>query len=157
MNINGFVQKWLTSKVTVFVDVNTKEFQGGKIEQLLGREGWDKIYTFFPPNWPQFAEHRDIFENWLRNENSAYRAIINEEKQNNKLEFLKKHGLTDYNFCAFQDSNMSTGVLVDGSHRFINLNYLKNTESIPIKKDIDKIVLDILTVSNLKKVLPEDS
>ena len=72
-----------------------------------------------------------------------------------KIELYEGKGLLYPEFCTFADESGTIGSLGDGSHRYIDCNYLilngKN-----LKESISKCRLDVLCMPNLAEVLSEN-
>lgn len=121
-----------------------------KVIQFHGEYAWKKIGDFYPPLWGGF--NRTKLKEWLKNTRPDYDKFINEEKSVGKIKLYDEKGLIYPNFCAVADETGSEGILADGSHRFIDCNYLiikgKN-----LKEDIKKCRLDVLCIKNLNEVL----
>lgn len=156
MTIETFLKKWMYPRITIGIDSNHESFLGGRIEQLSGKNAWEKIYDYYPPNWDFAKLFRKPFREWFTPDNKAYSKIIEEEKANGTIKDYRDKGLSDYNFCIIADNSNNFGVLVDGAHRFIILNFLKR-DGANIEGEIDKIILDVLYIDNFNVVIPYDS
>lgn len=121
-----------------------------KVMQYFGKSAWDKIGDFFPPLWGNFK--RTPLREWLNPNRPDYNKFIEEEKSVNKIQLYEEKGLIYTEFCAFADELGERGILADGSHRFIDCNYLIINGK-ELTKEIEKCRLDIICLKNLHEVL----
>jgi len=161
-----FVNKWLNLQNTDFskrvgISVNWPAIKSeSPVLNFYGQEGWKKVYDFTPP-WYEKTE-RSSFKDLILGRSNNYLGEIEMEKkkkENNKFEFVKKHGLIyplEPKFLAFSDGSGLRGVLGDGCHRFLVANYLINDENFNLVSDLDKTELDIICLDNFEQVIPFD-
>lgn len=157
MNTDEFISEWELKKNVknnnraVGIAINWRIIpQQSKVVQLFGEEAWSKIGDLYPPIWGNFK--RTKLKEWLNPKRPDYKKFIDEEK--NKIEFYGKNGLPKgyRKFCAFANLDGSVGVLGDGSHRYINCNYLIS-QGVNLNKDIKKCKLDLLCLPNPQEVI----
>lgn len=118
------------------------------VQQYTGKEAWQKIGEFWAPYWGNFT--RTTLKEWLNQSRPDYQKFIDEEKV--KIEFYDQNGLVYLLFCAFADETGTIGSLGDGSHRYIDCNYLI-MKGKDLSGDIKKCRLDVLCVPDLTQIL----
>ncbi len=121
-----------------------------EVIQLHGDEAWHEIGNFYSPLWGGFD--RTKLKEWLSPKRNDYSKFIDEEKSAGKIDLYNSKGLIYPEFCAFADESGAKGILGDGSHRYIDCNYLI-MEGRDLKKDIEKCRLDVICLPNIKEVL----
>lgn len=156
MNTNKFISYWRNKldhdgSPAVGIGIEwDKVSQDSKVIQYTGHDAWNKIGDFYTPLWGGFD--RTILKEWLNPDRSDYSKFINEEKSAGRIHFYNKNGLTYPDFCAFADYSGSKGILGDGSHRYIDCNYLIINGK-DFTEDIKKCRLDIICLKNFHDVL----
>ena len=155
MKAEEFVILWENMKDTdgslaVGIGINWRnvDTQNSTVQQFFGKEAWDKIGEYHAPYWGNFT--RTTLKEWLNQSRPDYRKFIDEEKV--KIEFYDKNGLIYPLFCAFADEAGTMGSLGDGSHRYIDCNYLILNGK-DLSGDITDIRLDVLCVPDLTAFL----
>lgn len=124
--------------------------QDSSIIEYTGEEAWDRIGDFYAPVWGGFK--RTKLNEWLNPKRDDYDKFIAEEEAVGKIELYRKNGLMYTEFCAFADKDGSLGVLGDGCHRFIDLNYLILKGEVE-QDEVKKSKLHLVCVDNLDEVL----
>lgn len=156
MNAQEFVNEWIhkkdtddTNAVGIAINWNAIPFDS-KVLQFYGSSAWEKIETFYTPVWGNFS--RTKLSGWLNPNRTDYKKFIDEEQL--KIEFYKNYGLPiGYReFCAFADDSGNIGVLGDGSHRFIDCNYLI-LQGTDLGSEIALCRLDVICIKDLSKIL----
>lgn len=120
-----------------------------KVEELTGKEAWDKLYSFTPP-WFKTPK---TFQYLVDSRDSDYKQIVKEETDNGKIEYYRKNGLTEPHFCAFANKDGSFVLLGDGNHRFLDCLHLIHEENINLEADIERCTLEIIYLDNFNDVL----
>ena len=155
MNTDEFIATWRemkdadgTPSVGIGIYWDNIQTQNSKVHQFYGAEAWEKIGLFYTPVWGNFR--RTTLKQWLDQSRSDYLQFVDEEKV--KIEFYDKNGMVYPLFCAFADESGEIGVLGDGSHRYIDCNYLifKGKD---LSNDIKNCRLDVLCVPDLAAIL----
>jgi len=156
MDAEEFVRYWQNKKDydgtdAVGIGKNwTKVLPTSKVNQFFGVNAWDQIGKFYSPLWGGFD--RTILRGWLNPDRHDYQKFIDEEKSAGKIDLYDKQGLIYPEFCAFADESGENGILGDGSHRYIDCNYLILNGK-DMTKDIEKCRLDVICLPNIKEVL----
>jgi hypothetical protein len=158
MNAEEFVTLWENMKdidyspaVGIGVYWRNIPIQNSTVQQYFGKDAWEKVGLFYAPLWGNFK--RTTLKEWLNQSRPDYQKFIDEEKV--KIGFYDKNGLVYPDFCAISDETGLIGVLGDGSHRYIDCNYLILNGK-DLSNDINKCRLDVLCVPNLDSVLSEN-
>lgn len=161
MKLDEFIEYWTTKldhdgSPAIGIEIRWSKIQSDAlVKQYTGHEAWSTIGNFYTPLWGDFE--RTILREWLNPNHPDYDKFIAEERKAGKIDLYAKNGLLYPDFCAFADKSGLKGVLADGSHRFIDINYLIITGK-DFEKEIIKCRLDVIYLSNLKDVLaPIDS
>lgn len=157
MTAGEFIIEWKdkldtdsTPSVGIGIFWNKISIQNSTVQQYFGESAWEKIGIFYPPVWGNFT--RTALKEWLNQSRPDYQKFIDEEKV--KIEFYDKNGLVYPLFCALADQSGMVGVLGDGSHRYIDCNYLI-LRGKDLNNDIKNCRLDILCVPDLTEILSE--
>lgn len=156
MDINEFIKYWKGKRdhddtPAVGIGINWDKIpQTSIVQQYFGEEAWNRIGDFYAPVWGGFK--RTQLNEWLNPKRDDYDKFIAEEEAVGKIDLYRKNGLMYTYFCAFADKDGHLGVVGDGCHRYIDLNYLI------MKGDIDgdeikKSRLDLIYLDNLEEVL----
>lgn len=124
--------------------------QDSKVIQYTGEGAWIKIGDFFPPLWGNFK--RTLLKEWLDPTRPDYNKFIEEEKSVEKVQLYDQKGLIYPDFSAFADESGLKGILADGSHRYIDINYLIINGK-KFDQEIEKCRLDVICLENLHEVL----
>lgn len=155
MTTNEFIKFWEnlrdtdgTNAVGIGINWRNVDTQNSTVQQFFGEQAWKKIGEFYAPYWGNFT--RTTLKGWLNQSRSDYQKFIDEEKT--KIEFYKNNGLVYPLFCAFADKTGAIGSLGDGSHRYIDCNYLI-LKGKDLKNDINNCRLDVLCVPDLTTIL----
>ncbi len=155
MTADEFIAEWKDKKDTdgtpavgIGIFWHKVQPQNSTVQQFFGKEAWEKIGQFYAPNWGNFT--RTTLNEWLDQSRPDYQKFIDEEKV--KIEFYKQNGLIYPLFPAFADKNGTIGSLGDGSHRYIDCNYLI-LNGLDMSSDIEKIRLDVLCVPDITAIL----
>jgi len=159
MTVQGFVNYWSLAKDidgSCAVGLGGINWQAvpkdsGRVLQFCGYNAWKEIGEFYAPHWGNFD--RTKLKEWLNPDRKDYNKFIDEEK--NKIALYDIEGLIYPLFCAISDESGRFGILADGSHRFIDCNYLIMNGK-EFKNDICSVRLDVLCVPNLKEVITVD-
>lgn len=120
-----------------------------RVERLIGKEAWEKIYSFTPP----WFKSPKTFSGLLDSKDSDCLQIVKEETDNGKLEYYRKNGLTDTSFCAFSKYDGSFVLLGDGNHRFLDCAYIIDVEKRNFAPDMEKASVDIIYLNNFDQVI----
>lgn len=155
MTADEFVKLWEvmrdtddTEAVGIGINWRNVDTQNSTVQQFFGEEAWEKMGEFHAPYWGNFT--RTTLKEWLNQSRPDYQKFIDEEKV--KIDFYDSHGLVYPLFCAFADKTGTIGSLGDGSHRYIDCNYLI-LKGKDLKNDINKCRLDVLCVPDLTTFL----
>lgn len=159
MNTTEFIHKWrnktdyingIKMKPSIGIGIHWNKIRPESVvKQYFGEKAWHRIADFYTPLWTNFD--RTLLRKWLDVNRPDYSKFIDEEKK--KIELIKNSGMQDYEFCAFANTTGDKGILADGSHRFIDCNYLMLKEGLILDNEISKTILDVLCVENLREVL----
>lgn len=156
MDALDFIEKWTgekdtdgTDAVGIAIDWTKIPLLDSRVLQFTGKEAWwNQIPKFHTPIWGSYD--RTTLREWLNPKRQGYEKFIQDEKE--KVEFYRKNGLVYPEFCAFADEAGERGILADGSHRYIDCNYLI-LQGEDFNGDIEKCRLDVLCLPNLSEVL----
>ncbi|GEM_PF-2680017 len=155
MTADEFIKKWRESinhlgLPSVGIHVGWDQIPlDSHVEQLNGKAAWNKIQTFVPP-W--FSEPK-TFQKLSKKEGLDYHQILTEETENGKIEYYRKNGLKESNFCAFANKNETFVLLGDGNHRFFDCLYLAQKEKLDLESYFEKATLDIIYLKDFDSIL----
>lgn len=156
MTVNEFILYWQTKRdhdgsPAVGIGVHWDKIkQESKVLQFYGENAWEKIGEFYAPLWGNFD--RTKLKEWLNPNRHDYQKFIDEEKSVGKIDLHATKGFICSKFCAFADGYGTKGILGDGSHRYIDCNYLM-MKGIDLKEEIKKCRLDVMCLINIQEVL----
>lgn len=159
MTAEEFINKWKNSLnylnlPTVGIHVGWDKIAlESRVENLSGKEAWDKLYYCSPP-WFKTPK---TFKELIESRDSDFNQIIKEETANTKVEYYRQNGLHEPFFCSFANANGSFNLLGDGNHRFLDCLYLIHEEKKDFNDDIQNAVLDIIYLKNFDQVLLTDN
>jgi hypothetical protein len=120
-----------------------------KVEQLSGKDAWNKIYSFIP-SWFKTPK---TFRQLVENKDSDYQQIVKEETENGKLEYYRSGGIKEPFFPAFSNEDGSFILLGDGNHRFFDCAHLISAENLDLDSDTSLTNLDIIYLKNFDEVM----
>jgi len=155
MSSDEFINKWKNSinhlnRPSVGIHVSWDSIpEDSKVEQLLGKEAWDRTYGFTPP----WFKKPKTFQQLTESRDSDYQQIVNEETVNGKIDYYKTNGLKEPYFCAFGNKDGSFVLLGDGNHRFLDCLHLIHEQGVNLDSDIGKMTLDIIYLDNFEDIL----
>lgn len=121
--------------------------------RLNGKKAWARISKFYPPNWNNWPRMK--LSDWISQTHPNYQEFIEQERGIGKFQKLIDNEISDNEYIAFYDKNILVGMLVDGNHRFIDINYLIEQKEYDLSDRITACVLDIFIVDNLSDVIPD--
>ncbi len=159
MNTDEFITTWRemkdtdgTPSVGIGIYWDNIQTRNSKVRQFYGEEAWKKIGLFYTPVWGNFR--RTTLNEWLNQSRIDYQRFVDEERV--KIKFYDENGIVYPLFCAFADETGTIGLLGDGSHRYIDCNYLI-LKGKDLSNDIKNCRLDVLCVPDLTTFLsPSD-